>query len=345
MSVKIGPYTLPSNVLLAPMAGVTDRPFRMLCRRFGAGLAASEMLSADVRLWDTPKSRRRMDHSGEPSPRVVQIAGFDPYMMAEAARRNIDAGAEIIDINMGCPAKKVCNVAAGSALLQNEPLVQRIVEAVVGAVGVGPDAVPVTLKIRTGWNPDNRNGVRIARIAQDSGIASLAVHGRTRADLYNGHAEYDTIAAIKQAIGIPVLANGDIDSPHKARQVLEYTKCDGVMIGRAAQGRPWIMREIAHYLATGQLAAAPSPAEVRDILCGHLEHLYEFYGETQGVRIARKHLGWYAKDKTADPRPAAAGSDQAAFRAIVNRAESAVEQLRMTRDYFSAFETGMALAA
>jgi tRNA-dihydrouridine synthase B len=338
--MQIGPYSIVPPVVLAPMAGVTDKPFRQLCKRLGAGLAVSEMTTSDPRLWATRKSVKRMDHAGEPDPVSVQIAGYDPVMLARAARYNADHGAQIIDINMGCPAKKVCNVYAGSALLQDEALVARILGAVVAAVDV-----PVTLKIRTGWNPDNRNGVRIARIAQDCGIAALAVHGRTRADLYNGHAEYDTIAAIKQAIGIPVLANGDIDSPHKARQVLEYTKCDGVMIGRAAQGRPWIIREIAHYLASGELAAAPSPAEVRDILCGHLEHLYAFYGEMQGVRIARKHLGWYAKDKIADPRPTRAGPDQAAFRAIVNRAESAVEQLRMTRDYFSAFETGMALAA
>ena len=231
-AVKIGAYSLPSNVVLAPMAGVTDRPFRILCRRFGAGLAASEMLSADVRLWDTPKSRRRMDHSGEPSPRVVQIAGFDPSMMADAARRNVDAGAQIIDINMGCPAKKVCNRLAGSALLQDEELVARILHGVVRAV-----AAPVTLKMRTGWNRDHKNGVRIARIAEDNGIQALAVHGRTRADLYQGAAEHETTAAIKAAVKIPVFANGDVDSPQHARQILLATGCDGIMIGRAAQGR------------------------------------------------------------------------------------------------------------
>src|SRR5271155_4883177 len=222
MSVKIGPYTLSSNIFLAPMAGVTDRPFRMLCRRFGAGLAASEMLTSDVRLWDTPKSRRRMDHSGEPSPRVVQIAGFDPSMMADAARRNIDAGAQIIDINMGCPAKKVCNRLAGSALLQDEPLVAQILQSVVRAV----DA-PVTLKTRTGWDRDHKNGVRIARIAEDNGIQALAIHGRTRSDLYQGSAEHETVAAIKAAVKIPVFANGDVDSPQRARHILESTGCDG----------------------------------------------------------------------------------------------------------------------
>jgi tRNA-dihydrouridine synthase B len=262
-----------------------------------------------------------MDHVGEPDPVSVQIAGFDPAMLADAARYNVDHGAQIIDINMGCPAKKVCNVYAGSALLQDEPLVARIVAAVVKAA-----AVPVTLKIRTGWNRENRNGVRIAKIAEDAGVAALAEHGRTRADAYEGDAEYETIAAIKQAIRIPVFANGDIESPQKARHVLDVTGCDAVMIGRAAQGRPWIFREIARFLANGELVAPPSAAEVRDILLGHLADLYAFYGEHQGVRIARKHLGWYAKD-----RP-----ENAAFRAVVNRAENALEQMRLTRDYFDA---------
>src|SRR3984893_15704940 len=230
MSVKIAPYTLPSNVLLAPMAGVTDRPFRILCRRFGAGLAASEMLSADVRLWDTPKSRRRMDHSGEPSPRVVQIAGFDPDMMADAARLNVDAGAQIIDINMGCPAKKVCNRLAGSALLQDEQLVARILLKVARAV-----TAPVTLKTRTGWHPDHKNGPRIARIAEDSGIAALAIHGRTRTDMYQGDAEHETVAAIKAAVKIPVFANGDIATAQQARKILQLTACDGIMIGRRSE--------------------------------------------------------------------------------------------------------------
>jgi tRNA-dihydrouridine synthase B len=288
MTIKIGPYSLPSNVVLAPMAGVTDRPFRILCRRFGAGLAASEMLSADVRLWDTPKSRRRMDHTGEPSPRVVQIAGFDPSMMAEAARRNVDAGAQIVDINMGCPAKKVCNRFTGSALLQDEPLVARILHSVVRAV-----EVPVTLKMRTGWDRGHKNGVRIARIAEDNGIQALAIHGRTRADLYQGNAEHETAAAIKAAIKIPVFANGDIDSPQHARRILEQTRCDGIMIGRAAQGRPWIFDEVNFFLAEGELRADLALENVRDIMRAHLEDLYDFYGDETGVRVARKHLSWY----------------------------------------------------
>jgi tRNA-dihydrouridine synthase B len=286
--VKIGPFTLPSNVVLAPMAGVTDRPFRILCRRFGAGLAASEMLTSDVRLWETPKSRRRMDHTGEPSPRVVQIAGFDPSMMAEAARRNVDAGAQIIDINMGCPAKKVCNRMAGSALLQDEELVARILHAVVQAV-----AAPVTLKIRTGCDTAHKNGVRIARIAEDNGIQALAVHGRTRADLYQGDAEHETVAAIKAAIKIPVFANGDVDSPKRAWQILRDTGCDGIMIGRAAQGRPWIFDEVNSFLTTGELRAELALEKVRDIMRAHLEDLYAFYGDETGVRVARKHLSWY----------------------------------------------------
>ncbi|MEO8459647.1 MAG: tRNA dihydrouridine synthase DusB [Dokdonella sp.] len=317
--MQIGPYLIDPPVVLAPMAGVTDKPFRQLCKQLGAGLAVSEMTSADPRLWRTVKSQRRMDHDGEPDPISVQIAGYDPAMLADAARANIDQGAQIIDINMGCPAKKVCNVYSGSALLQDEDLVARIVDAVVRAV-----EVPVTLKIRTGWNRDNRNGVAIAKIAEDAGVAALAVHGRTRADLYAGDAEYETIAAIKQAVRIPIFANGDIDTPQKARLVLEQTGADAVMIGRAAQGRPWIFLEIAHYLRTGEIVPEPSPYDVREILSGHLEHLYAFYGELQGVRIARKHLGWYAKD-----RP-----ENAAFRAVVNRAETAIEQLRLTRDYF-----------
>jgi tRNA-dihydrouridine synthase B len=286
--MKIGPYVLPSNVVLAPMAGVTDRPFRILCRRFGAGLAASEMLSADVRLWDTPKSRRRMDHSGEPCPRVVQIAGFDPMMMADAARRNVDAGAQIIDVNMGCPAKKVCNRLAGSALLQDEDLVARILHSVVRAVDV-----PVTLKTRTGWDRSHKNGLSIARIAEDTGIQALAVHGRTRADLYTGIAEHETVAAIKDAIRIPVFANGDVDSPQRARQILDATRCDGIMIGRAAQGRPWIFDEVNFFLATGKSRAALALEKVRDIMRAHLEDLYAFYGDETGVRVARKHLSWY----------------------------------------------------
>ena len=288
MSVKIGPYTLPSNVLLAPMAGVTDRPFRILCRRFGAGLAASEMLSADMKLWDTPKSRRRMDHEGEPSPRVVQIAGYDPAMMAEAAQRNVDAGAQIIDINMGCPAKKVCNRLAGSALLQDEALVARILHAVAAAVNV-----PVTLKTRTGWDPRNKNGLNIAKIAQDAGIQALAIHGRTRTDMYQGDAEHETVANIKANVRIPVFANGDIDSPQRAKQILIDTGCDGIMIGRAAQGRPWIFDEVNFFLSSGELRADLALEKVRDIMRAHLEDLYAFYGDATGVRVARKHLSWY----------------------------------------------------
>ncbi|RYD16021.1 MAG: tRNA dihydrouridine synthase DusB [Lysobacteraceae bacterium] len=325
--MRIGPHLIDPPVVLAPMAGVTDKPFRQLCKRLGAGLAVSEMTTADPRLWTTRKSQRRMDHVGEPDPVSVQIAGYDPAMMAEAARYNVAHGAQLVDINMGCPAKKVCNVWSGSALLQDEPLVARILAAVVGAV-----EVPVTLKIRTGWDPAHRNGVAIARIAEDAGIAALAVHGRTRAEHYQGEAEYETIAAIKASVRIPVLANGDIDSPAKAREVLARTGADAVMIGRAAQGRPWILREIAHHLATGGTLASPSPREVGAILLGHLDDLYAFHGELQGVRIARKHLGWYAKD-----RP-----ENAAFRAVANRAEDALSQQRLVREYFDALEAGLA---
>jgi tRNA-dihydrouridine synthase B len=321
--MQIGPYRIDPPVVLAPMAGVTDKPFRLLCKRLGAGLAAYEMTTADPKLWHTRKSLHRMDHAGEPEPVSVQIAGYDPAMLAEAARFNVANGAQIIDINMGCPAKKVCNVWSGSALLQDEPLVARICAAVAAAV-----EVPVTLKIRTGWDREHRNALRIAHIAEDSGIAALAVHGRTRADKYEGEAEYDTIAAVKAAVRIPVLANGDITTPQRARHVLERTGADAVMIGRGAQGRPWIFREIAHYLATGHTLPEPDPAEVAAILLGHLQHLYAFYGELAGVRIARKHLGWYAKD-----RP-----ENAAFRQVVNQAQSAVEQLRLTAAYFATLD-------
>ena len=326
----IGPYRIGTPLVLAPMAGVTDKPFRMLCKQMGAGLCVSEMTTSEARLWTSAKSVHRMDHVGEPAPISVQIAGTDPAVMAAAARHNVEHGAQIIDINMGCPAKKVCNAWAGSALMQDEALVARILTAVVAAV----DA-PVTLKIRTGWNRENRNAPRIARIAEDCGIAALAVHGRTRADLYTGEAEYDTIAAIKQALRIPVLANGDVTTPQKAKAVLDYTKVDGLLVGRAAQGRPWIFREIAHFLATGETLPEPSPAEVATVLLGHLRALHEFYGELAGVRIARKHLGWYAKD-----RP-----ENAAFRAVVNRAETADEQLRLTADYFDALQAGAMRAA
>jgi tRNA-dihydrouridine synthase B len=287
-AVRIGPYTLGNGLVLAPMAGVTDQPFRQLCRRLGAGLVVSEMVTADMSLWNSRKSRLRMVHAGDPEPRSVQIAGGDAQMLAAAARANVEAGAQIIDINMGCPAKKVCNKAAGSALLRDEALVTEILEAVVAAV-----EVPVTLKIRTGWDRDNRNGLAVAKIAEQSGISALAVHGRTRADLYTGDAEYDTIAAIKQAVSIPVFANGDITSPEKAREVLRYTGADGLLIGRAAQGRPWIFREIEHYLRTGEYLPAPQLDEVERILLDHLAALHEFYGDVMGVRIARKHVGWY----------------------------------------------------
>ncbi len=329
-TMQIGPYEIAPPVILAPMAGVTDRPFRQLCRRLGAGLAVSEMVSADPRLWDSPKTRRRLDHRGEAEPRVVQIAGYDPAMLAKAAKVNVDNGAQIIDINMGCPAKKVCNVQAGSALLRDESLVGRILEAVVAAV-----EVPVTLKIRTGWDPEHRNGVTIARIAETAGIQALAVHGRTRACAYGGQAEYHTIRAIKAAVAIPVTANGDIQNPEQARRVLDFTGADAVMIGRAAQGRPWLPGQIAHYLATGERLAEPPPARVRDILSEHLENLYRFYGEYTGVRVARKHLGWYSKD-----HPQAA-----AFRAIVNSVECQRRQLALTREYFDRLADQESMAA
>jgi tRNA-dihydrouridine synthase B len=277
-------------VVLAPMAGVTDRPFRILCRKLGAGLAASEMLTSDTRLWNTPKSRFRMSHEGEPEPRVVQLAGADPQALAEAARLNVDHGAQIIDLNMGCPAKKVCGKLCGSALLKDESLVARILETVVGAVNV-----PVTLKIRTGWDHEQRNGVSVARIAESSGIQALAVHGRTRADFYDGAAEYQTIRDIKSAVRIPVFANGDINAPQKAREVLDFTGADGVMIGRASHGAPWIFGAVNAFLNGGNAHSALSRTEVRDIILAHLDSLYAFYGEETGVRIARKHLGWYCE--------------------------------------------------
>jgi len=288
--VRIGPYVLPSPVVLAPMAGVTDRPFRMLCRRLGAGLAASEMITADTRLWHTNKSRHRLNHEGEPEPRVVQLAGAEPQALAEAARANVDLGAQIIDLNMGCPAKKVCGRLCGSALLTDESLVARILQAVVNAV-----TVPVTLKIRTGWDREHRNGVNIACIAQQCGIAALAVHGRTRADFYAGDAEYDTIRAIRSQVRIPVFANGDIATPEKAREVLDFTGADGVMIGRASHGAPWIFRAVNGLLNSGIATPPLLRADVRDIILTHLDSLYFFYGEESGVRIARKHLGWYCE--------------------------------------------------
>lgn len=316
---RIGPYTLPNRLILAPMAGVTDRPFRQLCRRLGAGLVVSEMVTSDVRLWNSRKSSLRLLHAGDPEPRSVQIAGGDPQMMADAARKNVELGAQIIDINMGCPAKKVCNKAAGSALLRDEPLVREILDAVVGAVDV-----PVTLKIRTGWDRQNKNGITVARIAEDAGISALSVHGRTRADLYTGEAEYETIAAIKQAISIPVFANGDIDSPEKAKAVLDATGADALLIGRAAQGRPWIFREIEHYLRTGESLPAPSLLEVERILLEHLAALHAFYGELMGVRIARKHVGWYLATLP--------GARE--FRAQFNRLDSTDAQCAHVRAFF-----------
>jgi tRNA-dihydrouridine synthase B len=326
-AIHIGPYRLGGHAFLAPMAGVTDLPFRRLCLHMGAALAAGEMLSADARLWETEESRRRRDHSGEPEPRVVQIAGGDPQMMADAARRNVDAGAQVIDVNMGCPAKKVCSKEAGSALLRDERLVAAILEATVRAAGV-----PVTLKMRTGWSPDRRNGVTVARIAEASGVAALAVHGRTRDCRFAGAAEYRTIAAIKQAVRIPVIANGDIDSAHKAVAVLRATGADGVMIGRAAQGRPWIFREIVAALAGADVRPEPSAREVRDIICAHLRDLYGFYGPGTGARIARKHIGWYCRE-----RPQAS-----AFRQSVMKVESAEGQLAAVRDYFDALSQAAA---
>jgi tRNA-dihydrouridine synthase B len=319
--MRIGPYTLTNNLVLAPMAGVTDRPFRQLCKQLGAGMAVSEMVSSNSLLWGSDKTLRRADHEGEIEPRSVQIMGADPKLMAEAARYNVDNGAQIIDINMGCPAKKVCNVLAGSALLRDEILVGKILEAVVAAV---PE-VPVTLKIRTGWDRDSRNGVIIGGIAENAGIQALAVHGRTRADAYKGDAEYETIAEIKSALTIPVIANGDITTPEKAKLVLNATGVDAIMIGRAAQGRPWIFREIAHYLQTGETLPEPSLEEVRDILLGHLVNLYDFYGEHTGVRMARKHISWYSKGQR----------HGGAFRQAVNHVESSEQQLIMVNDFFT----------
>ncbi len=313
-------FQLRNNLFVAPMAGVTDRPFRQLCKKLGAGLAVSEMVTSNSLLYGSAKTRRRADHAGEVDPVSVQIAGADPAMMAQAARHNADNGAQIIDINMGCPAKKICNVMAGSALMQNEALVAKILEAVVAAV---PDT-PVTLKFRTGWNRENRNAPRIARIAEESGIRAIAIHGRTRADQYMGCAEYDTIALVKSQVGIPVIANGDIGTPQKTRFVLDYTGADGVMIGRAAQGRPWLFREIEHFLETGELLPPPRVAEIHEILRGHLADLYAFYGEETGVRIARKHISWYTKGL--------AGA--ASFRHAMNQMQGVDEQLSATDEFF-----------
>jgi tRNA-dihydrouridine synthase B len=317
--VKLGPYQLRNTVFVAPMAGVTDRPFRQLCKQLGAGYAVSEMAASNPRLWQTEKSTRRIDHAGEMEPKAVQIAGADPVMLAECARFNVERGAQIIDINMGCPVKKVCNSWCGSALLQDEALVARILEAVVAAV-----EVPVTLKFRTGWDRQHKNALKIARIAEDSGIAMLTLHGRTRADGYGGAAEYETIAAVKAAVSIPLVANGDITTPQQARAVLDMTGADAVMIGRAAQGRPWIFREIEHFLRTGALLPPPLVAEVRALMDEHLRAHYAFYGEYLGVRTARKHIGWYVRELP--------GGE--AFRQQMNRLEDCAQQLRAADAFF-----------
>jgi len=318
--MQIGPYKLKNNLVVAPMAGVTDRPFRMLCKKMGAGLAVSEMVTSNSLLYGSAKTLRRANHEGEVEPISVQIAGADPKMMAEAARYNVDNGAQIIDINMGCPAKKVCNVMAGSALLKDEPLVAQILRAVVNAVDV-----PVTLKIRTGWDKQNRNAVAVAKMAEDIGVKALAMHGRTRACLYMGDAEYDTIAAVKQAINIPLIANGDITTPEKARFVLDYTKADAVMIGRAAQGRPWIFREIEHFLQTGAHLPPPEVAEIHQVMLEHVHDLYDFYGEVTGVRVARKHISWYTKGL----------KDSANFRHYMNQLQTVDEQQAAIDAFFA----------
>ena len=326
--MQIGPHLLPNRLFVAPMAGVTDRPFRQLCRRFGAGYAVSEMVTSRKDLWHTLKTSRRADHTGEPGPIAVQIAGTDAAMMAEAAAYNIDRGAQIIDINMGCPAKKVCNKWAGSALMQDEALALQIIEAVVAACA--PHGVPVTLKMRTGWCAQVKNALNIARAAESAGVQMVTVHGRTREQGYKGAAEYATIAAVKAALRIPVVANGDIDSPHKAQAVLRATGADALMIGRAAQGRPWIFREIAHYLNTGALLAPPLVLEVRRALLAHLQDHYGLYGEFTGVRSARKHIGWYVRDLP--------GGD--AFRARMNGIDSAPLQWQLVADYFEELADG-----
>jgi len=318
---RIGPYQLKNNLITAPMAGITDRPFRQLCKKMGAGMAVSEMVTSNSLLYGSAKTHRRANHEGEVAPISVQIAGSIPAMMAEAARHNVDNGAQIIDINMGCPAKKICNVMAGSALLQDEPLVARILEAVVAAV----PGTPITLKIRTGWDKAHKNALAILHLAEESGIQALAIHGRTRACGYSGEAEYETIAAVKAEARIPIIANGDINTPEKAQFVLETTGADALMIGRAAQGRPWLFREIAHFLATGEKLPAPEVAEIHDVLLTHLDDLYRFYGDLGGVRMARKHIAWYTRGL----------ADSASFRLSLNQLENTGEQLDAVNDFFS----------
>ncbi|MDM8568978.1 tRNA dihydrouridine synthase DusB [Thiotrichales bacterium HSG1] len=318
--MQIGNYILKNNVILAPMAGITDSPFRRLCKEMGAGMTVSEMVSSNSLLWGSSKTLRRACHDGTDSAHWVQILGADPKLLAKAAKHNVDNGAEIIDINMGCPAKKVCNTMAGSALLKDESLVANILEAVTKAV-----EVPVTLKIRTGWDKEHRNGLQIAKIAEQVGIQALSIHGRTRACKFTGEAEYDTIANIKAHSNIPIIANGDVDSPEKAKYVLDYTNADAVMVGRAAFGRPWLFREIVHYLETGKKLPSPTILEIRDTLLQHLESLYKFYGEYTGIRMARKHLSWYSKGQR----------DGAVFRNIINRVDNSIEQVSLTKDFFA----------
>lgn len=315
----IGSHRLSNNLVLAPMAGVTDQPFRLLCRQLGAGLVVSEMITSNPALFHTRKTQLRLTNKGEPEPRAVQIAGADPEQMAAAAEFNVQHGAEIIDINMGCPAKKVCNVMAGSALLRDEKLVADILESVVAAVDV-----PVTLKIRTGWDKANKNALAIAKIAEESGIQALTIHGRTRACAFNGVAEHETAGEIKSRVNIPIIANGDVTTAEKAAEILKTYQVDGIMIGRAAQGNPWIFREINHYLQTGQKLAPPSSAEVCDTLVKHVQQLHRFYGEVQGVRIARKHIAWYCKQQ----------QNANAFRAMINRIEIAEEQINALKEFF-----------
>jgi tRNA-dihydrouridine synthase B len=318
--MQIGPYKLKNNLILAPMAGVTDRPFRTLCSQMGAGLVVSEMLSSNPKVWKTAKSINRMNHEGESGIRSVQIAGSDPALMAEAAQFNVESGAQIIDINMGCPAKKVNKKLAGSALLQQPKLVAQIIQSVVNAVDV-----PVTLKIRTGWDTENRNGVEIAKIAEDNGVQSIAVHGRTRACMFKGKAEYNTIRAIKASVGIPVIANGDINSALQAREVLHYTGVDGIMIGRAAQGNPWIFRQIQHYLSNGTQLEKPSPKELAEITMRHVNDIHDLYGLHMGVRIARKHVSWYLESYDTERK----------FRSKFNKIDEGALQLEALEDFFS----------